>query len=254
MNRYISPILYIFLMLLGCAAFVAIAGVRVGFLEPVDAFSILRKTVYAAFMLSIMTAVAFVICRKECSEGSQRFFILVGVVSFLYSAMWASLYVQKSRLPDLYDVSTDLETPPVFINISYLRSAADHDLEYDEKWADIQRKAYPEVQPLMLDQGFKQTYIEVLSIVRQRGWDLVAQYPSAGVIEATARTPIFGLRNDVVIRLTRQQSNITRVDMRASSRAGKSDHGFNAHLIAAFMEDLRYDNEFNAPVLMNSRN
>ena len=168
--------------------------------------------------------------------------------------MWATLYIQKTRLPDLYDVSTDLNTPPVFINISYLRNAQDHDLAYDQRWADLQREAYPDVQPAILDQDFKATYIEVLALVRNRDWDLVSQYPSAGVIEATARTPIFGLRNDVVLRLTRLESGQTRVDMRASSRAGKSDHGFNANLITSFMQDLEYDVAHFSPISMRTAN
>ncbi|MBM6550333.1 DUF1499 domain-containing protein [Marinomonas ostreistagni] len=254
MSRYISPVLYVLLMLLGCAAFVSIAGVRVGVLEPAAAFSLLRKTVFAAFALSLLTVVALIVCRNESSAAnSRRFFILVGVVSFVYSAMWAMLYLQKSKLPDIYDVTTDLQNPPVFINVGFLRNADEHPLTYNRAWAELQQEAYPDVQPLLLEQNFKQAYVETLALVRERGWDLVAQYPSAGVIEATARTPIFGLRNDVVIRITRQQRNEVRIDMRACSRAGKSDHGYNAELIKSFMGDLERRSAPNSPLAMNLR-
>ena len=48
MSRYISPVLYILLMLVGCVAFVSIAGVRVGMFEPITGFSMLRKSVFAS--------------------------------------------------------------------------------------------------------------------------------------------------------------------------------------------------------------
>ena len=85
-----------------------------------------------------------------------------------------------------------------------------------------------------MDADFKQVYIETLTLARDNGWDIVSQYPSAGVIEATARTPLFGLRNDVVLRLVRREGMV-RVDMRSCSRTGKSDHGENAERIKHFL-------------------
>ena len=237
MSRYISPVLYILMMLIGCAAFVSISGVRVGFIEPVTAFDMLRKTVYAAVVLTILTAISLLICRKECSAGGRRFFILVGVVSFIYSIMWVGLYMQKSKLPDLYDISTDLTNPPVFINIAYIRKTSEHGLAFDFSTAPVQKKYYPNIKPLISGAPFKETYIEAVSLVKELGWEVVSQYPSAGVIEATARTPIFGMRNDVVIRLTQQNEHVV-VDMRSCSRAGKSDHGNNAERIAGYLGEL----------------
>ncbi|CUB04037.1 DUF1499 domain-containing protein [Marinomonas fungiae] len=238
MSRYISPVLYILMMLIGCVAFIAIAGVRVGFIEPIAAFDMLRKTVFSALALTILTLVALYVCRKECSAGGRRFFWLVCVVSFIYSVMWLALFMQKSRLPDLYDISTDLNNPPVFINVAFLRKASEHDLTYDFAWVPVQKKYYPKVKPLEVTNSFKETYIEAAALVNQRGWDVVAQYPSAGVIEATARTPIFGLRNDIVIRITQQRDKVV-VDMRSSSRSGESDHGNNAERIQGFLGELR---------------
>ena len=238
MSRYISPVLYILMMLIGCAAFVSISGVRVGFIEPITAFDMLRKTVYAAMVLSVLTIAALIMCRKECSAGGRRFFILVGVVSFIYSMMWVSLYMQKSKLPDIYDITTDLNNPPVFINIAYLRKASEHGLTYDFSSVPVQKEYYPEISSLIVEKSFKETYIEALSLVKERGWEMVSQYPSAGVIEATARTPIFGMRNDVVIRISEQKDSVV-VDMRSCSRAGKSDHGNNAERIESFLSELK---------------
>lgn len=239
MSRYISPVLYILLMLVGCVAFVAIAGVRVGFIEPSTAFTMLRKTVYAALALTVLTLASMAVCRKECNRNpaSRRFFMLVGIISFVYSAMWMAVFIQKSKLPDLYDISTDVENPPIFINMTFVRKASEHDLVYQEEWGEIQKEYYPDVKPLIVNTDFKRAYIEALSLTREKGWDLVAQYPGSGVIEATARTPIFGLRNDVVLRISRVDGAV-KVDMRSCSRMGESDHGENAERIKQFLGEL----------------
>jgi hypothetical protein len=58
-----------------------------------------------------------------------------------------------------------------------------------------------------------------------------------GRIEAVARTPIMGFRDDIVIRV-RGVDESARVDMRSSSRYGTHDLGSNASRIRAFLENL----------------
>lgn len=58
-----------------------------------------------------------------------------------------------------------------------------------------------------------------------------------GVIEAVARTPIMGFRDDVVIRITPVGQG-TRVDMRSASRFGNHDLGANASRIRSLLGDI----------------
>ena len=58
-----------------------------------------------------------------------------------------------------------------------------------------------------------------------------------GVIEAVARTPIMGFRDDVVIRVTPMGPG-TRIDVRSASRVGSHDFGANASRIKSLLEDL----------------
>lgn len=64
-----------------------------------------------------------------------------------------------------------------------------------------------------------------------------APLPDNIVIEAVATTPIFGFRNDVVIQIA-SEAEATLVDMRASSRYGAHDFGYNARIIEKFLSDL----------------
>ncbi len=238
MSRYISPVLYILLMLVGCMAFISIAGVRVGLFEPSTGFTMLRESVFASLILSVLAIGSLGVCRKENNIAGQRFFILVLTVSLVYSSMWIVFYVQKSGLPKINDITTDIDTPPSYMNVSFIRKTKENDVSYDEGFASIQHKYYPEIQPLFTRLDKANVYLAISELVEKRDWEVVANYSQVGVIEATARTPVFGFRDDVVIRVMQVEDEQVRVDMRSSSRTGGGDFGVNAERIRDFMKDL----------------
>ena len=57
------------------------------------------------------------------------------------------------------------------------------------------------------------------------------------MIEATARSPIMGFRDDVVIRISPMGQG-TRIDVRSASRVGTHDLGANASRIRSLLEDI----------------
>ncbi len=69
------------------------------------------------------------------------------------------------------------------------------------------------------------------------GVAIVATAPESGRIEATDTTPWFGLKDDIVIRVS-AQGNGSRVDIRSVSRVGRSDIGKNAQRIREFLQRL----------------
>jgi uncharacterized protein (DUF1499 family) len=69
------------------------------------------------------------------------------------------------------------------------------------------------------------------------GWELVAADSMAGRIEATATTPWFGFKDDVVVQV-RPEGTGSRIDVRSVSRVGKSDLGVNAKRIRAYLADV----------------
>jgi len=58
-----------------------------------------------------------------------------------------------------------------------------------------------------------------------------------GQIEAVARTPIMGFRDDIVVRV-RPVPDGSRIDVRSSSRYGTFDFGTNAERIRRLMIDI----------------
>jgi len=237
MSRYISPILYILLLLLGCLIFVSIAGVRVGFFEPVTGFALLTKSVIASIVLSI--AAFFSVFRCPCEKGSNSKFVFccAAFLPLIYGLFWLGFYFSKSGHPYLSDITTDVETPPSYIHVPLIRRSMENSTFYDAKSVRTQLEHYPNVKPAFSLLSREEVFDEVLLLVGEKGWEIVATYPEAGVIEATARTPVFGFRDDVVFRV-RQEHELSRVDMRSSSRIGDADWGMNASRIKDFMLSL----------------
>ncbi|GAB3476550.1 DUF1499 domain-containing protein [Marinomonas epiphytica] len=238
MSRYISPLLYVLLIVVGCIAFISIAGVRVGVFQPLTGFYLLKWSVFSSSVLAALALVSMLLCYKKCSKGCNRFFILVFVSSAIYSGFWLSYYLEKISYPKINDITTDTMLPPAYLNISSVRKSSDNSLSYNEEWASIQEENYPEIQPVISHHDVQTVFAQVVSLVEERGWELVSRYDSVGVLEATAQTPVFAFRDDVIIRVIKIKSE-TRVDMRSSSRVGwGGDFGMNAERIENFMSDL----------------
>jgi hypothetical protein len=108
--------------------------------------------------------------------------------------------------------------------------------------AELQRKAYPDVEPVSLDIPVDRAYAITLQLVHKRKWLIIDERPPQpprrlGHIEAIARTPIMGFREDVAIRVQADGED-SRVDIRSSSRYFDSDLGSNAGRISKFIDDL----------------
>jgi Protein of unknown function (DUF1499) len=84
-------------------------------------------------------------------------------------------------------------------------------------------------------------YDATLAVITKRKWNIVARRPPErgreGRIEAVARTPIMGFREDVVVRV-RADGQGSRIDVRSSSRYGSFDFGTNAARVRNLVDDI----------------
>ena len=166
-------------------------------------------------------------------------------LSVFVLAMPAYLTTQAIRLPLLNDVSTDLNDPPEFSR-SPRALAARNGLTHAEipaEWRDAQRRAYPALQPIVLDLEADEAWPLVLKAMENRGWRIVDQTRPGGRvgighIDAVDKTPIMGFPDDVTVRV-RPLAGQTRIDLRSASRYGRHDFGANARRIARFATELQ---------------
>lgn len=142
------------------------------------------------------------------------------------------------NVPPIHDISTDLDTPPIFEAVPATRGANDNSLALDEKVQAAQKAFYTALAPLSLSGSAGDNFAKALAAAEDMGWEIVAQNADTGIIEATATTTLFGFKDDVIIRLSDANGG-TRVDMRSASRAGLSDLGANAARIEAYFAALK---------------
>lgn len=160
---------------------------------------------------------------------------VVLAVVVLYAPL--STLRKGGNVPPIHDISTDLDNPPVFVAVPALRAASDNSLEIKAEVQAQQKAFYTDLAPKRLDGLPSDNFAKALAAAQAMGWEIVAQDASAGTLEATATTALFGFKDDVSIRLS-ADAGATKVDMRSVSRVGVSDLGANAARIEAYFAAL----------------
>src|SRR5712664_4717406 len=226
---------------------VAVVGsiliVRFGFLEMKPALATFFGALACAGLSILIGFAAFAAIWQNGTRGMGRI-LLAFMLDAVVLAYPAYLSLQYRKLPPIHDITTDPIDPPRFEALAALRSGDDANTAvYAGLYsAELQRKAYPDIEPVQLEIPVDRAYAITLKLVNKRKWLVIderAPQPprSVGRIEAVARTPIMGFREDVSIRISPDGED-SRVDIRSSSRYFDSDLGSNAARITKFIDDL----------------
>ncbi|MET0278217.1 MAG: DUF1499 domain-containing protein [Pseudorhodoplanes sp.] len=224
------------------AALIAIIIVRAGLLEAVPGmFTFGGALAFGAFGI-LLALLSFITIWRQGLSGLGYAVTAIGIGGLLLGYP-AYLGYKAYKLPPIADITTDILDPPTFDAIRRLRSRATNPVQYAGLYtAEQQREFYPEVSTLELTVSPKVAYEHALALVNKRRWLLMdAREPVPGRrdgrIEAVARTPVMGFREDVVIRI-RGNDEESRVDMRSSSRYGAHDIGSNASRIRSYLDGV----------------
>jgi uncharacterized protein (DUF1499 family) len=143
-------------------------------------------------------------------------------------------------LPAIKDITTDPIDPPRFDVVARLRPP-NSSLYPGLSAAELQKEAWPDIEPLLVTVSPKAAFDGAMAVMSKRKWRIVDARPPApnreGHIEAIARTPIMGFRDDVVVRI-RPVREGAKVDIRSASRYGTTDFGANAARVLALLDDI----------------
>jgi uncharacterized protein (DUF1499 family) len=145
---------------------------------------------------------------------------------------------EASKVPPIHDITTDTEDPPRFVAIAPLRENASNPVAYDTEQTDEQREAYPDIRTLVMPKRIDEAFAIAMDAVKAEGLKLVEINPGEGRIEATETVPLFGFKDDVVIRMRNAHNVATVIDIRSKSRVGRSDLGFNARRIRSLLQRM----------------
>jgi uncharacterized protein (DUF1499 family) len=145
------------------------------------------------------------------------------------------------RLPKIHDITTDTVDPPPFQAVLAAREAESASSATYEG-ADIakqQQSAYPDIEPLETPLVPQEAFRRALQAAEAMpNWTLLVQDGATGRIEATQKSVWFGFSDDIAIRVAANGSG-SRIDIRSSSRQGRSDFGVNAGRIRAYFAALK---------------
>jgi len=223
------------------ATILAIVIVRSGLLEFRPALATVGGALTFSAIALLLSFAAFVVIWRDGAIGIGYSLTAIAIAVTLL-AYPGYLAVASYRLPWIYDITTDPIDPPRFEALARIRPRDANPVIYAGlSAAEQQRNAYPEIETLEQEATAPASYDAALAVVTKRRWNIVARRPPErgreGRIEAVARTPIMGLREDVVIRV-RADGQGSRVDVRSSSRYGSFDFGTNADRVRNLIDDI----------------
>ena len=228
------------------ATLLAILIVRTGLLEIEPALATFGGALVLAVIGIVLALAAFIVIWREGAAGGGYAFTAaaIGLLLLTYPAY---LGMRAYRLPMINDITTDVINPPRFDVVARLRPRGTVDYA-GVHTAELQRQAYPDIKPLEVTATAQVTYDSTLAVITKRKWRIVVERsPQAGrrdgQIEAVARTPIMGFRDDVAVRI-RTTRDGALIDVRSASRYGKHDLGANASRVRSLLEDV--DEEISA--------
>src|SRR5258706_12545761 len=147
--------------------------------------------------------------------------MLIGAGLLAYRGSLAS---QGYRLPAITDVTTDPIDPPRFEVVARLRPP-NSSLYPGLAVAELQKEAWPDIEPLLVNVSPKAAYDGAMAVITKRKWRVVdarAPLPNRdGHIEAIARTPIKGFRDEVAGPI-HPNAEGRKTEMRQATRSRKS--------------------------------
>jgi len=182
----------------------------------------------AFFAASALVALVALVLAAMAWKRSGRGALVCAIIALIVSAIVALPILSARGKPLIHDVSTDLDDPPAFVAIVPPQPGLD---------PMLQLQAYGDLKSLQVAMPTNEAFQRATSVVQSMGWSVAAADQARGIIEATDTTSWFGFKDDVVIRV-KPSALGSKIDVRSTSRVGKSDTGTNAARIRDFLEEM----------------
>jgi uncharacterized protein (DUF1499 family) len=214
-------------------------GYRWGLWSVSTAFTMFRAVVWVGGAAAVVAAAGLALAlvrRRWAMAVVAMAAIVIGVGALAVPIGFAR---RAAAVPPIHDITTDTTQPPPFVALRQARVAAPNGAEYGGAAVAVQQqRAYADLASLRFTAARDQVFAAVLAVARACGWTVAAAVADEGRLEATAVTPWFGFKDDIVVRVAAEAGG-TKVDVRSASRVGRSDLGVNAERIRAFTRALR---------------
>src|SRR5438445_702444 len=160
------------------AVVVSILIVRFGFLEMKPAIATFFGALGCAALSILVSLAAFAAIWQNGSRGMSRI-LLALLIDATVLAYPAYLALQYRKLPPIHDITTDPIDPPRFEALARLRTGdgANTAVYAGLYSAELQRRAYPDIEPVELEIPVDRAYAVTLALVNKRKWLVIDERP-----------------------------------------------------------------------------
>jgi uncharacterized protein (DUF1499 family) len=221
-------------------AIVGLLGAAAGALSPMGSFGAFGIGMLLCALSTVILLIGLIISKGSggAIAGGRAWGAWIAAVLVIVISM--SQRPSVDGAPSIHDVTTDIDDPPLFVEIVAVREAggAQNPPEYASEFAEAQQAAFPDLTTLEISTAPGVVFAAAEGVVEELGWEVVASDPATGRLEATASTSYFKFKDDVVVRV-RATAEGSEVDIRSKSRVGRGDMGANAARMREFLARLQ---------------
>ena len=213
-------------------------------IEIESALSVLGAGLILACVALLLAGSALMVIWDEGRRGLGQA-LSASLIALLLLCLPGYLALLAFQLPILNDVTTDLSDPPSFSRSASALAQRSMETPADrpQTLREEQRRAYPDIQPILLDLEIDEAWRLIKQTLAAIGWRQIDQTPPGGRtgiahLDAISQSLLLALPQDLTIRL-KPLVGQTRVDVRSASRYGRHDFGSNADQIRRFAAELQ---------------
>jgi hypothetical protein len=248
MARWASRLALFFAVVLPIALFLH----RLFGLSTPVALNIAATCFVGAGLVLVMALIAGLDIWVTGRQGAARI-VVATLVSLMLLAIPAGLFIVSRNWPAINDITTDMKNPPDMTDAQRARGPGSNSVTYPgEPFANLQQASYPDIKTLTVPRSAEETFELVLQAIGKLKMRSSYEAPpdeepgAPGIVEVADRTMIFGFTDDVAIRITGDETT-AKVDVRSSSRYGRSDFGRNADRVRSILREISNRLEASVP-------
>ncbi|MBF0559926.1 MAG: DUF1499 domain-containing protein [Nitrospirae bacterium] len=225
-------------LIAGLAALLSGPGTSYGLWNYQTGISLFRWSACGGVWAAALSLIGLIASLRIVIERGFMWALMGVVIGGLVVGLMLHWRQVAASVPRIHDITTDTEDPPEFVAIRKLLKSYENSPVYGGAEVSArQRKAYPDIVPLILPVSSAKAFDRALAVARSMRWQIIDADKDRGRIEAVATTFWFGFKDDIVIRI-RPQTSASRTDIRSESRVGVSDLGKNAARIREFIKEM----------------
>ncbi len=212
-------------------------GIHAGLFSPLRGFIISWFGVLPCALLALLFGIVGLLRTRPGSGRSGRGRAWLGAgIGLALLVLMGVLSPRLRRAPPIHDVTTNPAAAPVFSDAVRSLRAQLNGVDYPDGGAsvpDLQKMAYPDLSPIRLDETPEAALDRTRRAAEALGWRVTRVDPTEGRVEAYDVSRVFMFVDDIVVRVSQAGAGCI-VDVRSSSRVGRSDLGRNANRIRNF--------------------